>query len=788
MLFKKAISATTFSLFIALVQINCSSNVDYSESDRASNQSQEVDKPLSLGYSFAQTDGDAIEKTVSVTNGSTYAPDSTVTYTVNQPGASAMALYFSRLNTEKNYDFIILKNKKQQEIARYHGEKDPFWTPVINGDTVYITLISDGSNQKSGFAVSKIRHEGGDKQATWSDETAKTSESAHPYTNNFDQTYTITQSGASQVAVHFEYLKTEANIDKVFIMDGSNKVIAEYSGEKTDFWAEPVSGDTVKIRLVTDWSVTKDGFKVDKIKYATGGSSDTFTYSGISHHSPHNYSNNQTISQTITASGASKIKIHFSRFETESGKDIVTIKDGSDTTIETFSGNLGDFWTSTVTGDTIKVELQTDASVTGWGFHIDQAAHVGGSAPGGKTYDRYIFDEIVAIGDSLCHSFQSGSVEETRQPYSYCNVFARQAGDELNNPLLKYPGYLVQGEDVFKGDCGVFCVAKALIPSRRNADNSNITNFAITGADSITVYYSNGECADSRYRERKWSWLKFRYVDGCKDDAGKYEELTLLTAESQVQQAVKKNPSFVSAWFTNNDTLSVALHTDPEAMTEFNIFKEQVDKVLAEFTAIDARGVTASTPNVTAIRYMVDSGVTDGSKLDGLKAFYNPTVDKADEVLDSDELSYILAELNRKNQYLEDKAAAIDWTFVDAYASFNDIHTNGRNLIDSNGNTTGTYVGAHWPGDSHDPRPADKGRYGLFSLDGVHPNNTGHCIAGNFFIEAVNTKYGQSIPYCDEYSTLQNNDSLNASPVDIPGFLESNLLGQVISALIDVFL
>jgi len=38
---------------------------------------------------------------------------------------------------------------------------------------------------------------------------------------------------------------------------------------------------------------------------------------------------------------------------------------------------------------------------------------------------------------------------------------------------------------------------------------------------------------------------------------------------------------------------------------------------------------------------------------------------------------------------------------------------------------------------------------GVFSLDGIHLNPRGNALAANFFIEAINAKYGSTVPYVD---------------------------------------
>lgn len=87
--------------------------------------------------------------------------------------------------------------------------------------------------------------------------------SAHPYTNNYDTTWTIIHTGASRMVIHFDTLFTENGADYVIIYGSNGVVDTTYSGAHSAFWAKAVIGDTVKIRLTSDGSATAYGFDVD---------------------------------------------------------------------------------------------------------------------------------------------------------------------------------------------------------------------------------------------------------------------------------------------------------------------------------------------------------------------------------------------------------------------------------------------------------------------------------------------------------------------------------------------
>lgn len=783
---KHMATGTTGVLLFLFALSNCANNLEFSSRNITDNKATEdgKDRPLSLGYKKAQSDTNAFRQKQTITNGGSYKSNANQVWTINRPGASGISLHFKDFSTEKNFDKVHVYGLKGERLATYHGDIGSFWTPVFPGESLTIELESDESVEGTGFIIDEVHfNPGANADKTW-EEKETVVESAHPYPALDDSVYTINQPGAGQISVHFKSIELEDNADYIYLFDKNGNLYQTLTGTIENKWSVAIPGDQVQIGIKSDWAVQKNGFTIDRYKYSESGEIVDFTESLVALHSAHNYSDDFENTWTLSAPGASHVRVHFNRFITEEDKDIVTILNGDGQEVATYSGVLGQFWTDVISGDTVKIRLESDGGTNFWGFHVDLLAHAGGTAPAPPTHERYIFDKVVAVGDSICHSFQSGSVEETRQPKSYCNVFAKQAtGEILNNPLLVYPGFPVQGEDIFKGDCGVFCVAKALVPKRKLSSNANVTNFAVTGASSVSLMYQTGECVDYRFRARKWSWTEFKYVETCEEESDKLNKLTLLDGGDQVSQAVAKNPSFVLAWFANNDSLSTALHTDPSAQTEFGVFKNHIDKIFNEFIAIEARGFTASTPNVTTIRYLVehtDSGGNDS--LSGLKAFYNPTVKKAHEVLDADEVAYITSELEKKNEYLRQKAVALGWAYTDFYTLFDNIVKYGQELKDGDGNLSGTMVHATWPTSEE---------YGIFSLDGVHPNNTGHCLAANHIIDSVNSQYssdlGQTIPYCDEMATLAE-DSLNQDPVDIPDFLENNIFGQMISALVDLLL
>ena len=86
-------------------------------------------------------------------------------------------------------------------------------------------------------------------------------ESEHNYTKNTDYTWTVTKENAAQIDVKFsDQTVTEANYDFIYIYDGNDNLIGQYSGTTLAGQTITVSGDTVKIKLTSDSSSQKWGF------------------------------------------------------------------------------------------------------------------------------------------------------------------------------------------------------------------------------------------------------------------------------------------------------------------------------------------------------------------------------------------------------------------------------------------------------------------------------------------------------------------------------------------------
>jgi len=88
--------------------------------------------------------------------------------------------------------------------------------------------------------------------------------------------------------------------------------------------------------------------------------------------SPHPYLNDSNLSFTVQHKGARYLRIHFQKIDTELYYDTVVVTDSSGKTLEKLSGQLNDYTTDYVAGDTLNIQFTSDHSTNGYGFLIDK--------------------------------------------------------------------------------------------------------------------------------------------------------------------------------------------------------------------------------------------------------------------------------------------------------------------------------------------------------------------------------------------------------------------------------
>jgi lysophospholipase L1-like esterase len=377
---------------------------------------------------------------------------------------------------------------------------------------------------------------------------------------------------------------------------------------------------------------------------------------------------------------------------------------------------------------------------------------IGATAQPAGAARAYLLRRTVVVGDSILAGFGNGGlIERGRmgQVNSAPAVIARRAHVKLPQPLMKGPGVpppyriddanrngVLEPGEVHRGSDG--------IGFRRDA-NHDVRNLAVPGESVATVF-------DKIDAQSFAGDLVGGNVDG--RDIMKFLILGLPLRNEQVSQVTRardSSPSFIMLWLGSNDLLDMATKTNPAAadMTpaEFGVAYRRLLNALADN---GVPMVVANIPDVTEIAALRRAGqtVTQCQRADGtidpvppddllsidLDRSLLPTP-PCNMILNADERASIRATVVAFNAEIAAAIGEVETSrnvpiaTVDVFATFDDFATNG---VDVNGDgslvLTTSYLG------------------GIFGLDGVHPTRTGHALIANAFIEAINGRFGETIP------------------------------------------
>lgn len=97
-------------------------------------------------------------------------------------------------------------------------------------------------------------------------------ETIHPLPNSLETTWVITTYQTSKMQLHFEKIYMENSFDYIYIFDKYDNLLDVYTGQHGDFWTpEYLSGDALKIKVKTDYSMRSWGYRIKEVRYFDTG-------------------------------------------------------------------------------------------------------------------------------------------------------------------------------------------------------------------------------------------------------------------------------------------------------------------------------------------------------------------------------------------------------------------------------------------------------------------------------------------------------------------------------------
>jgi len=342
---------------------------------------------------------------------------------------------------------------------------------------------------------------------------------------------------------------------------------------------------------------------------------------------------------------------------------------------------------------------------------------------------------LVVVGDSLSAGYQSGSLLDTQQVHGYASLVAAQAGVPLTLPLIAFPGITNVFQLVSPGPPPVITQAPG-VSSGRDDVFAQATDLAVPGANVQDALTTRPDFP----------------IDSLTDLVLGFPGFFSGMSKSQVEWAEALAPTTVLVWLGNNDALRPATNGDASLLTPLTDFQAAYAEVMSRLSATGATMVVANIPDVASIAFLTSAekvaaslgtslssvgpalGIGAGDfvvpdafpHIDAILHGVEPGPLAANLVLDAGEVATIRAAVSGYNAFIAAQASAHGAVLVDIHSIVDELRKKG--LLAGGQRLTIDFLG------------------GLYSLDGVHPTNTGYALFANNFIYALNTQFAAGIP------------------------------------------
>jgi lysophospholipase L1-like esterase len=360
--------------------------------------------------------------------------------------------------------------------------------------------------------------------------------------------------------------------------------------------------------------------------------------------------------------------------------------------------------------------------------------------------------KLVVVGDSLAAGVENGSLADFQQIHGFGAVIARHMYTRLTLPLVPYPGAPNTLELVNPNFPPVIQPVPGALPFPRLNPMEQVTNVAVplqTVADALNRRPDNNLNSTDLIQAATNLVLGFPcpVLYACSG-----------LPQTQVEEAVAQHPTIIVVQIGSNDILQAIRNikdlADPTRLAAFYAdFNSNYAKLLDALAATKAKIVVGNVVDVMESAYFVRVPALAAAAnipLDQVTALLGvdaddrlpleaiPTVEEiltnarpgplpaacggAPCVVTAFEADLARQGIRQLNTIIELQTTLHGAAPVDLFSVFDSIYKNGYQV--QNVTLTADFLG------------------GLFSLDGLHPSNTGYAIMANEFIKGINSALG----------------------------------------------
>ncbi len=390
-----------------------------------------------------------------------------------------------------------------------------------------------------------------------------------------------------------------------------------------------------------------------------------------------------------------------------------------------------------------------------------------------------LFARYVSLGNSITAGFQSGGINDSTQQQSYAVLLAEQMGTTFNVPLLNKPGCPPPYTNVFTQE-----ILGPAVPGGCALRSPNVptylNNLAVPGAAVVDVFDPLGAGNSSN--------ALTTFIGG---------------GQSQVDNARRVMPTFVTVWIGNNDALGAVLDaSDPGNAADVTSPATFAERYAAMLDSLDALGTIEGGVLIGAVQVGLAPYLTQGRVWKGFEAQFDALTTPLNafdvdnnclgfQALTATDTAWVSVPFPVGGPMLAEAQAKMDSVQAGTLAPQNlvpvvldcsvdaDVVTVDEmvNLFSSVAAYNGIIEQAATDHDwvyvdpnallaqlVQDPSairsfPAFPGLPGVtpeqsqhepfgwaLSLDGIHPSSATHVLVANALIAAINAKYSTSVP------------------------------------------